>query len=44
MSSIKYRRGGCEIIVNDAPIIGDVMSMSSEHNKGMLEIEAFKKK
>ena len=44
MSSNKHRRGGCERIVNDAPTIGDSMSISSEHNEGMLETEAFQKK
>ena len=43
MSSNQHR-GGCERIVNDAPMIGDTMMISSEHNKGILEPEAFQKK
>ena len=43
MSTNRHRRTGCEIISNDVPIIGDGMAISNEHNKAMLETEAFKK-
>ena len=44
MSSNKCRRGGCERVVNDAPMLGGSVATSSEHNRGTLEIEAFQTK
>ena len=44
MSSSRYRRKGYECIINDAPIIGNRMNISTSHNKAILEIEAHKKK
>ena len=44
MSSGRCRRGGCERIVNDAPIIGENVAMSNDYNKAIFETEAFKKK
>ena len=44
MLSSRYRRGGYERVVNDAPIIGDDISISMEYNRAILETKAFKKK
>ena len=43
--SSRYKKGGCERIVEDAPIIGDSsLIITTEHNKAILETEAYKKK
>ena len=40
--SSRYKKGGCERIVEDAPIIGDSsLIITNEHNKAILETEAF---
>ena len=43
--SSRYKKGGCERIVEDAPIIGDSsLIITNEHNKAILETESYKKK
>ena len=43
--SSRCKRGGCERIVEDAPIIGDSsLIITNEHNKAILETEVYKKK
>ena len=42
--SSRYKKGGCERIVEDAPIIGDSsLIITNEHNKAILETESYKK-
>ena len=43
MSTNRFRKEGHKRMPHFAPIIGDNMDMSNEHNKSMLEVEDFKK-